>query len=65
MSATFAFPNVCALDSWARAAGLSTDEDARIKRIAAKCKEVGADVIGVKQDAASATDGMWVSVCNV
>ena len=45
MSATFVSTNVCALDSWARASDLSTDEDARIKRIAAACKEVGADVI--------------------
>ena len=49
MSATFVSVNVCALDSWARAAGLSTDEDARIKRIAGICKSVGADVIQVNE----------------
>jgi hypothetical protein len=49
VSATFVATNVCALDSWASAAGLSTDEDARIRRIAAACREVGADVIQVNE----------------
>lgn len=45
MSVPIVATNVCGLDSWAQASGLSTDEDARIKRIAAKCKEAGAKVI--------------------
>jgi hypothetical protein len=49
MSATLVSTNVCALDSWAAAAGLSTNEDARIKRVAAACREVGADVIQVNE----------------
>ena len=49
MSATFVSTNVCALDSWAASSGLSQNEDARIKRIAAACKEVGADVIQVNE----------------
>jgi hypothetical protein len=49
MSATFVSVNVCALDSWAKSAKLSTDEDARIKRIAGACKDVGADVIQVNE----------------
>jgi len=45
VSATLVATNVCALDSWADNAGLSTNEDARIKRIAVECKKVGADII--------------------
>lgn len=49
MSATFVSVNACALDSWARAQGLSTDEDSRIKRLAGLCKDVDAKVIQVNE----------------
>lgn len=49
MSATFVATNVCALDSWAASSGLSQNEDARIKRVAASCREVGAKVIQVNE----------------
>lgn len=47
--ATIAFTNVCALDSWAAASKLSTNEDARIKRVAGILKEHGVDIIGVNE----------------
>lgn len=49
MSATFVDVNACAYDPWAATSKLSQDEDARIKRLAVECKEVGADVIAVQE----------------
>lgn len=46
---TIAFTNVCALDSWAASAGLSKDEDARIKRIASTLRSHDVDIIGVNE----------------